>query len=100
MRFVIGTPGIKCDTQKGRAALEEMERYCKAHPGGPAAVRKPQLFLRGINFVVLLGPNVAEGIAGFGCSVTSALRAFEVQYLRSFRPPDSDFATDPQTYEC
>jgi hypothetical protein len=69
------------------AAAEEMERYCETHPRGPVAVRKPRLFMRGNNFVVLLGRSVGEGIAGFGSTVPSALRAFERQYLKMLRPP-------------
>jgi hypothetical protein len=69
------------------AAVEEMERYCETHPRGPAAVRKPRLFMRGNNFVVLLGRSVREGIAGFGSTVPAALRAFEQQYLKMLRPP-------------
>jgi hypothetical protein len=84
MKNFISQPGIRCDTA---AALQEMERYCAAHPGGPAAVRKPQLFIRGANFVALLGRSVAEGIAGFGATVPSALRAFDQQYLKTLRPP-------------
>ncbi len=99
MSFVNRVPGIRCDTETGRAALEEMVRYCEAHSDGPAALRKPQLYMRGTNFVVLLGPNIAEGIAGFGRTVSAALRAFEVQYLRSVRAPDSELASEPQTYE-
>lgn len=88
MKNFVSRLGVKCDTA---AALQEMERYCAAHPGGPAAVRKPQLFIRGANFVVLLGQSVAEGIAGFGSTVPSALRAFDQQYLKSLRPaPDGE----------
>ena len=83
-------PGIRCDTETSAAALEEMNRYCKTHPGGPADLRRPQLFLRGKNFVVLLGRNVAEGIVGLGSTVPSALRAFEMQYLRNLRPLDPE----------
>jgi hypothetical protein len=86
--FVSRSPGIRCDTETSAAALKEMRRYCETHPGGPAAVRKPQLFLRGTNFVVLLGQNVAEGIVGLGSTVSSALRAFEAQYLRTLRSTD------------
>jgi hypothetical protein len=78
--------GHKCDTEKAAAALEEMNRYCAAHSSGPAAVRKPQLFIRGNNFVVLLTQSVADGIVGFGSTVTSALRAFDQQYRKTLAP--------------
>jgi len=77
-------------------AIEEMERYCETHPRGPAAVRKPRLFRRGNNFVVLLGKSVGQGIAGFGPTVPAALRAFEQQYLKMLRPP-SDLEFNPPT---
>jgi len=51
------------------AAMEEMERYCTAHPRSPAATRRPRLSIRGRTFVALLGPAIEEGIAGFGDTV-------------------------------
>ncbi len=65
------------------AVMQEMECYCAAHPGSPAAVRRPRLSIRGRTFVALLGPTIEEGIAGFGDSVQAALRAFDTQYSRS-----------------
>jgi hypothetical protein len=69
------------------AAMEQMELYCEAHPGSPAAVRRPRLFVRGELWIALLGPNVEEGIVGIGPTVTAALRAFDTQYLAGLRPP-------------
>lgn len=69
------------------AAMQEMERYCAAHPNSPVAIRHPRLSIRGRTFVALLGPAIEEGIAGFGDSVEAALRAFDAQYSRSLRPP-------------
>lgn len=69
------------------AAREQMELYCKAHPGSPAAVRRPRLFVRGDLWIALLGPSVEEGIVGIGPTVTAALRAFDSQYLAGLRPP-------------
>jgi hypothetical protein len=69
------------------AALEQMELYCIAHPGSPAAVRRPRLFVRGELWVALLGPTVEEGIVGIGSTVSAALRAFDSQYLAGLRPP-------------
>jgi hypothetical protein len=83
MKNVGSQPGIPCATP---ATMQEMDRYCEAHPGGPAAVRRPQLFIRGASFVVLLGRSVGEGIVGLGPTVSSALRAFDQQYLKALRP--------------
>jgi hypothetical protein len=69
------------------AAMEQMELYCEAHPGSPAAVRRPRLFVRGELWIALLGPTVEEGIVGIGTTVTAALRAFDAQYLAGLRPP-------------
>ena len=74
------------------AAMEQMELYCEAHPGSPAAVRRPRLFVRGELWIALLGQSVEEGIVGIGPTVTAALRAFDAQYLAGLRP--SAEATD------
>jgi len=63
-----------------------MELYCRAHPGSPAAVRRPQLFFRGELWIAVLGPSVEEGIVGIGPTVAAALRAFDSQYLAGLRP--------------
>ena len=68
-------------------AIQEMERYCSAHPNSPAAIRHPRLSIRGQTFVALLGPSIEEGIAGFGDTVQAALRAFDLRYSRSLTPP-------------
>src|SRR5437762_588990 len=70
------------------AAMEQMELYCQAHPGSPAAVRRPRLFVRGGLWIALLGPSVEEGIVGIGPTVAAALRAFDAQYLAGLRPPN------------
>jgi hypothetical protein len=67
-------------------AMQEMERYCAAHPNTPVSLRHPRLFTRGRTFVALLGPSIEEGIAGFGDTVQAALRAFDRQYSRSLTP--------------
>ncbi|HEV8617984.1 MAG TPA: hypothetical protein VGQ70_00675 [Candidatus Udaeobacter sp.] len=69
------------------SAVQEMERYCAAHPNSPVAIRHPRLSIRGRTFVALLGPAIEEGITGFGDSVEAALRAFDAQYSRSLKPP-------------
>ena len=67
------------------AAMEQMELYCQAHPGSPAAVCRPRLFVRGELWIALLGPSVEEGIVGIGSTVAAALRAFDAQYLAGLR---------------
>jgi hypothetical protein len=69
-------------------AMQEMERYCSAHPNSPAAIRHPELSIRGRTFVALLGPSIEGGIAGFGDTVQAALRAFDLQYSRSLVEQD------------
>ena len=69
------------------AAMERMDLYCAAHPGSPAAARRPQLFFRSHLWIALLGPSVEEGIVGIGATVETALRAFDAQYLAGLRPP-------------
>jgi hypothetical protein len=69
------------------AAMQEMEHYCAAHPKSAVAMRHPRLSLRGRTFIALLGPSIEEGIAGFGDTVSAALRAFDAQYSRSLTPP-------------
>jgi hypothetical protein len=66
---------------------ESVLRYYAAHPGSPAAVRRPRLQRRGNLWVALLGYSIKDGIAGFGPNVEAALRAFDVQYLNTIRPP-------------
>jgi hypothetical protein len=68
-------------------AMQEMERYCSAHPNSPAATCHPRLSIRGRTFVALLGSSIEDGIAGFGDTVQAALRAFDLQYSRSLTPP-------------
>jgi hypothetical protein len=68
------------------AAIEQTESYCRAHPGSPSAVRRPQLFFRGELWIAVLGPSAEEGIVGIGPTVAAALRAFDSQYLAGLRP--------------
>src|SRR5437867_2352280 len=74
-------------TDHAAAATEQMDLYCRARPGSPSAVRRPQLFYRGDLWVAVLGPSVEEGIVGIGPTVAAALRAFDSQYLAGLRPP-------------
>lgn len=68
------------------SAAERAELYFLAHPGSPSAVRRPQLCARNGTWIALLGPNVQEGIAGFGLTIEAALRAFDALYLNTLRP--------------
>jgi hypothetical protein len=70
--------------------METMNRYCNAHSQSPSAVRHPQLLVRGSVWIALLGPSISEGIAGFGCTVEAALRAFDAQYVRGSGNPIVD----------
>jgi len=72
------------------AAIEQTESYCRAHPGSPSAVRRPQLIFRGELWIAVLGPSVEEGIVGIGPTVAAALGAFDAQYLAGQGP-----AVDP-----
>jgi hypothetical protein len=72
------------------AAMQELERYCVAHPNSPVAIRHPRLSIRGRTFIALLGPSIDEGIAGFGDTVSAALRAFDAQYSRFLTPVDKE----------
>ena len=76
------------DADLTAAALAEMETYCDAPPRSPAAIRRPQIMIRGGTWVALLGGSVENGIAGLGTTVSGALRAFDVQYSNSLRPPE------------
>ena len=77
-----------CDKDRTLDAMREFERYCETHSNGPAAVRRPKLSLRGKTYIVLLGNSVADGIIGLGATVPAALRAFDLQYLKTIRPPE------------
>jgi hypothetical protein len=70
------------------AVMQRMELYYLAHPGSPSAVRRPRLSMRGKVWTALLGPNLRDGIAGFGPTVEAALKDFDIQYLRTLRPPE------------
>lgn len=75
------------ETAESAEAMAEMERYCEEHPRSPSAVRRPRVMIRGRNCVALLGSTLEDGIAGIGTSVAAALRAFDLQYLNSIKPP-------------
>ena len=68
-------------------ALQRAELYYELHPGSPSAVWRPQLFVRCGVWVALLGCTIRDGIAGFGPTIETALRAFDAQYLKALHPP-------------
>ena len=68
------------------AASQRAELYYELHPGSPSAVRMPKLSARSGVWVALLGRSVADGIAGFGPTIETALRAFDKQYMNTLRP--------------
>jgi hypothetical protein len=74
-------------------AMQRFDLYCMSHPGTPAAVRRPQLFLRSNRWIVLLGSSIKEGIAGFGVTVESALSSFDTEYRNRLRPPNERLAS-------
>ena len=74
------------------AALERAKLYYAAHPRSPSAVRRPKLTVQTGTWIALLGQSVEEGIVGLGNSVEAALRAFDLQYLNSLRPPPEELA--------
>jgi hypothetical protein len=69
------------------AAAHRAELYYESHPGSPSAVRSPKLFVRSGIWIALLGQSIHDGIAGFGPTIETALRAFDRQYLNALRPP-------------
>jgi hypothetical protein len=62
--------------------MEQIEIYCAAHPGSPAAKRHPQLLFRDQLWIALLGPSVEKGIIGIGPTIEAALRAFDSRYVK------------------
>lgn len=71
---------------KTSSPAEAMNYYFAAHPGSPAAVRRPQLVMRGKLWIAILGPNGEEGIVGIGPTVEAALSDFDRQYLARLHP--------------
>jgi hypothetical protein len=72
------------------AARQRAELYYELHPGSPSAVRLPRLSARSGVWVALLGRSVRDGIAGFGPTIETALRAFDAQYINALRPSAKD----------
>ena len=87
-KIVSDSENTVCDKDRSPDEMREFERYCETHSNGPAAVRRPKLSLRGKTYIVLLGNSVADRIVGLGATVSAALRAFDLQYLKTIRPPE------------
>ncbi len=81
------TPLTYNQDESTKKAVAEMERYCEEHPRSPTAIRRPRIMIRGRSCVALLGSTLEDGIAGIGSSVNAALRAFDLQYSNSLKPP-------------
>jgi hypothetical protein len=79
---------VKTKKIEDATIMERAELYFLAHPRGASAVRRPKLFLRARTWVALLGPNLDEGIVGFGSTPEAAFHAFDASYLRALRPQD------------
>ena len=69
--------------------MQRMELYFMAYPGSPSAVRRPRLSMRGNVWSALPGPNLRDGIAGFGPTAEAALKDFDLQYLRALRATEN-----------
>ena len=54
--------------------------------GRPAAIHKPSIFIDGNRWCALYGPNLQEGVAGFGETPLEACRAFDREW-RNAKPP-------------
>lgn len=57
-------------------------------------MRSPKLFVRSGVWIALLGKSVRDGIAGFGPTIETALRAFDAQYINALRPPAKEPSLD------
>lgn len=90
MKTNCSSPGGNPVADEAMAAKERMELYRAAHPGSPAAVRRPRLFMRSELWIAILGPSAGEGIVGIAPTVEAALRAFDVEYLARLHPPVKD----------
>ena len=80
-------PGKQCDTDRTDEVLAAVRHYCNEHPRSPSALRRPRVMIRGSSVIALLGSTLQDGIAGIGGSVDAALRAFDLQYANSLKPP-------------
>ena len=73
------------DIDEAMASKERAELYFAAHPGSPAAVRRPELSIRSGTWVALLGRGTEDAIVGVGSTAETAFRAFDAQYLTALR---------------
>lgn len=49
----------------------------------PSIMYRPELTLDGDSYCALYGPNLQEGVAGFGASPDLAMRAFDAEWYKS-----------------
>src|SRR5436190_7661794 len=89
MMFLGGNLMMPKNILSAMAAAERTELYYMAHPGSPSAVRRPKLSIRSGVWVALLGESVRKGIVGLGATVEMALAAFDAQYLKFIRQPET-----------
>lgn len=76
--------------------IDGVAQYFASHPRSPSAVR-PKVFKQADTFIVLLGRDMQHGIVGLGNTVENALRAFDLQYLGTLRPPEARPARNRKT---
>ena len=85
------------DIDQAMAAKERTELYFAAHPGSPAAVRRPNCRSGpGGGSRYSAGP-LEGGIIGLGSTVETAFRAFDAQYVAALRPPVDRAALDAES---
>jgi hypothetical protein len=70
------------------ATALSVKQYFADHPRSPSAVRWLK-FSGGETFIVVLGRDMQHGIVGLGNTVKNALRAFDLQYFNTLRPPEA-----------
>lgn len=69
---------IRCAVQEFVVAGSEMQR--------PSAVFRPKLTADGDQWCALYGDNLQDGVAGFGYTPDSAMRAFDQAWLNDKTP--------------
>lgn len=64
--------------ESARGALSEYER--------PSVLFRPSLSIDGNQWCALYGDNLQNGLAGFGDSPDTAMRAFDMEWLKKIQP--------------
>ena len=52
----------------------------------PSILLRPSIGLDGNRFCVLYGPNIMDGVAGFGCTADEAMRDFDMNWVTRRAP--------------